>query len=198
MKRISLVVMVMIAGILMMQSCKNDSDVKKSAREKLHQTDQKIAKTSKQAKDVIKKVAEEPVGPLTTVEFKNKVYDFGTVMEGEYVEHDFEFKNTGNEPLILKKVKPSCGCTVPTWPRDPIPPGKTGIIHAKFNTARRGRPGGAPQNKHITVTGNIEGGKVVLTLKGKVDKKDDGKVKVKKNIKSAVKTKKRGIKAVTK
>jgi len=198
MKRISLLALVLIAGMLMMQSCKKDSDVKKSAREKLHNTDKKIAGTAKNARDVIKKKAEEPAGPLTTVEFKDKTYDFGTVMEGEYVEHDFVFKNTGNEPLILKNVKPSCGCTVPTWPREPIPPGKTGVIHAKFNTARRGRPGGAPQNKHITVTGNIKGGKVVLTLKGKVDKKDDGKAKVKKNLKSPVTTKKRGIKAVKK
>ena len=180
MKKLTLLVFALLTTVFVMQSCKNDSDVKESAKEKLHSTDKKIAETSKNAKDVLNKKEAEPVGPLTTVKFDEKSYDFGKVMEGEIVEHDYHFTNTGDEPLILKKVKASCGCTVPTWPRKPIPPGGKGLIHAKFDTKRRGRPGGAPQNKRITVTGNIEGGNVVLTLKGLVDRKEDPNAKINK------------------
>ena len=180
MKKVSLLVFALLAAVFVMQSCKSDNDVKESAKEKLHSTDKKIAETSKSAKDVLNKKEAEPVGPLTTVEFKEKTFDFGKVMDGEIVEHDYHFTNTGDEPLILKKVKASCGCTVPTWPRKPIPPGGKGVIHAKFDTKRRGRPGGAPQNKRITVTGNIEGGNVILTLKGLIDKKEDPNAKINK------------------
>jgi hypothetical protein len=180
MKKLSLLVFALLTTVFVMQSCKNDNDVKESAKEKLHNTDKKIAETSKSAKDVLNKKTSESVGPLTTVEFKEKSFDFGKVMDGEIVEHDYHFTNTGDEPLILKKVKASCGCTVPTWPRKPIAPGGKGVIHAKFDTKRRGRPGGAPQNKRITVTGNIEGGNVILTLKGLIDKKEDPNAKIKK------------------
>ena len=191
MKKLNLLLLLMFASVLMLQSCKNDDSVKESAREKLHNTDKKIAESSTNPKDVLKKKEQEPVGPTTTVEFKEKAYDFGKVMDGDIVEHDYHFTNTGDEPLILKNVKASCGCTVPTWPRKPVAPGDKGVIHARFDTKRRGRPGGAPQNKRITVTGNIEGGKVILTLKGLVDKKEDPNAKVKqvKQPKSAKKVK---------
>jgi len=177
MKRISLLVVAIIAMVFVLQSCKEDSKVKQEAREHLSSAKDKINNATKNPKDVLKKQVVEPVGPTTTIDFTEKTFDFGKVMEGEIVEHDYKFKNTGSEPLVLKKVKASCGCTVPTWPRNAIAPGESGIIHAKFDTKRRGRPGGAPQNKSITVTGNITGGKVVLKLKGLIDKKEGLKVK---------------------
>ena len=73
----------------------------------------------------------------------------------------------------MKNVKASCGCTTPSWPREPIAPGESGKIHAAFDTNGRGAVGGAVQSKTITVTGNFEGGTVQLTLKGLVDKKAD-------------------------
>lgn len=177
MKRISLLIVVMIAATFVFQSCKNDSEVKDSAREQLKNPKDKIAEAAVNPKDLIKKEAEEPVGPTTTIVFKSETFDFGKVMDGEIVEHDYVFTNTGTEPLILKKVKASCGCTTPSWPRNAIAPGETGKIHARFDTKKRGKVGGAPQNKRITVTGNIEGGKKVLTLKGLIDKKNDPNAK---------------------
>jgi len=173
MKRVSLLFVVVLAAMFVVQSCKEDSKVKESAREQLSSAKDKVNNATKNPKDVLKKQEAEPVGPTTKVEFEEMSYDFGKVMEGTVVEHDYKFKNVGTEPLVLKKVKASCGCTVPTWPRNAIAPGESAVIHAKFDTKRRGRPGGAPQNKSITVTGNIEGGKVVLKLKGLVDKKVD-------------------------
>jgi hypothetical protein len=114
-------------------------------------------------------INQEPAGPLTNIKFKEEAYDFGTVKDGVLVEHEYEFVNDGDNPLVLKNVKASCGCTTPSWPRDPIAPGKTGRIHAAFDTKGRGSEGGSVQNKTITVIGNFEGGSIVLTLRGLID-----------------------------
>jgi hypothetical protein len=70
-------------------------------------------------------------------EFTNEggtVWNFGTIQQGDSPEFSFTFKNTGNEPMIISNAKGSCGCTVPQWPKDPIPPGENGEIAVKFNS----------------------------------------------------------------
>lgn len=95
------------------------------------------------------KVFEESVnGPK--IVFKESSFDFGDINQGDVVEHVFDFENTGNEPLILSDVKTTCGCTAPSWPRQPIGPGESGKITVKFNS--RGKVG--MQNKIITVLSN--------------------------------------------
>lgn len=77
----------------------------------------------------------------------------------------FEFKNTGDAPLIITNVQSTCGCTVPSKPKEPILPGKTGKIDVKYNM----NPG--PIRKTITVESNAvnyENGRVPLTIKGEV------------------------------
>ena len=64
-----------------------------------------------------------PSGPATTISFEEPVYDFGTRKTGEFVDHVYKFKNTGSEPLVITNAKGSCGCTVPEWPKEPIPAG---------------------------------------------------------------------------
>ncbi len=167
MKKSSLLLMFIAFLAFSAQSCKNDKEVKDDAKKEM--TNAKKTDANK-PKDLILKKSEEPVGPTTTVKFKENEYNFGKVMEGKIVEYDFEFTNTGKEPLTLKSVKASCGCTTPSWPRTPIAPGEKGKIHARFDTKRRGRVGGKPENKRITVTGNMEGGKQILTLKGTIDR----------------------------
>jgi len=105
------------------------------------------------------------------LEFKTELHDFGTVPEGPAAEYEFVFKNTGKEPILLQQVHASCGCTTPTWSKDPVLPGKTGIIKASFATQGRG---GAPFNKAITVTSNA--GTKVLTIKGAVEKAPESSV----------------------
>jgi len=175
----SLILSMILLSFMVMQSCNLTKKTQKqeAINENAPIKEQKAVNNKTEAdKSKVKMVRAEDYLkslPKTTVEFKEKAFDFGTVMEGEIVEHDFTFTNTGNDPLILSKVRSSCGCTVPSWPKVPIAPGKTAVIKAKFNTKRRGRPGGAPQHKTIRVSGNFEGGQVILTLKGKVDKKTD-------------------------
>jgi hypothetical protein len=81
------------------------------------------------------------------IKFSSTEHDFGTVKQGEKVKHSFEFKNIGNGPIKLSKVKPSCGCTSPHWTKDPVQPGGTGVVDVEFNSA--GKSG--KQRKSVTV-----------------------------------------------
>ncbi|MBL7717325.1 MAG: DUF1573 domain-containing protein [Flavipsychrobacter sp.] len=96
--------------------------------------------------------------------FTNDAHDFGTVAEGPAADYEFQFKNTGKEPLIIESVHASCGCTTPSYSKEAIAPGKSGSIKASYNTI--GRPGAF--TKTITVTSNA--GTKVLTIKGNVEK----------------------------
>ena len=84
------------------------------------------------------------------------------------------------EPLILSNVTSSCGCTVPTWPQEPILPGKSDVIKVTYNTNNVG-----PINKTITVTSNAKTSRLVLSIKGTVTPKPAEQVPVKSNDNSA-------------
>lgn len=86
----------------------------------------------------------------TTVQWLDSVLDKGAITEGEKIEILYRFKNTGDHPLIIKDVRPSCGCTVAEKPLEPIVPGKEGSIKALFNS--QNKPG--PNHKTITVISN--------------------------------------------
>lgn len=107
--------------------------------------------------------------PATTLKPENMAFvtdthEFGTVAEGPAAVYEFTFKNTGKEPILVERVQASCGCTTPSYSKDPVLPGKTGSIKASFAT--QGRPGAF--TKTITVVSNA--GTKVLTIKGQVEK----------------------------
>lgn len=110
-----------------------------------------------------------PNAPKIT--FKEEVYDFKEVPEGPQVTHEFVFTNTGKEPLVLSNVRASCGCTTPSWPKEPVLPGKEGTIVVTYNT--QGRPG--PFTKTVTITSNADVPEKVITIKGEVIKDDPEK-----------------------
>lgn len=103
--------------------------------------------------------AQEVVYP--TLDFDKKTHDFGTIDEGDVVEHTFTFTNNGKAPLVITAARGSCGCTVPTWTKKPVAPGDTGEMLVKFNS--RGKRN--QQNKTVTVTANTESGKETLQIK---------------------------------
>ena len=109
-----------------------------------------------------------PTGPTTTIQYDETSFDFGVADEGTIVKHVYKFKNTGNEPLIISNAKGSCGCTVPTWPKQPVAPGATGEINVEFNT--KGKPG--RQSKQVTVTANTNPTDTHLEITGEVRGKD--------------------------
>jgi len=113
-------------------------------------------------------IAQQETEKVTTngpeITFTETLHDYGEVALNGDGTHEFEFTNTGNEPLILSRPRSSCGCTVPTWPRQPILPGEKEKIKVTYNTAKAG-----PFNKTVTVMSNAKNNSnVVLRIKGTV------------------------------
>jgi|TARA_B100001971_G_C18106632_1_gene491870 hypothetical protein len=99
--------------------------------------------------------------------FKKTTHDYGTIDLNGDGTYNFEFTNIGNEPLILSKPRSSCGCTVPSWPKEPILPGETNKIKVTYNTHKSGA-----FNKTVTVFSNSKKkSTTLLRIKGKVEKK---------------------------
>lgn len=156
---------------LTMIACQGDADdARAKARESLATSaDGTVAPTAADPNAQPQAVAAEgtaPAGPTTTMTFEQTDYDFGSVKEGEKVQHTYKFKNTGSEPLIISGAKGSCGCTVPKWPSEPIPPGGTGVIDVQFDS--KGKPG--KQTKRVTVNANTIPAQTFLNISGNVEK----------------------------
>ncbi len=119
-----------------------------------------------QEKKQVVSTTDKPATTLTTdnVSFTSESYDFGTISEGPSAEHVFTFTNTGREPLVIERVQPSCGCTAPDWTKEPVGPGKTGMVKATYGT--QGRPGHF--EKTMTVFTNA--GTKMVSFKGTVEK----------------------------
>lgn len=98
-----------------------------------------------------------------TIDFVSKVIDYGIIENKADGARKFIFTNNGTEPLVIKNAKGSCGCTVPTWPKEPIAPGATSEIGVNYDTKRIGK-----FTKTITLTTNVEKRPVILTIKGEV------------------------------
>jgi Protein of unknown function (DUF1573) len=92
--------------------------------------------------------------------FETTYHNFGKIEQGEVVKYDFKFKNTGDAMLIITSVNSTCGCTVPSFPRDPVMPGDSGVISVEFNS--RGKSN--IQKKPITIMANTNPRKTVLNI----------------------------------
>lgn len=93
-------------------------------------------------------------------------HDFGTLKQGSECVFEFKFKNAGKEPLVISNAQPSCGCTVPQWPKEPVKPGELSVIKVKYDSNRVG-----PFEKTITVTSNAKTQQKVIRIKGKIEAK---------------------------
>ena len=98
------------------------------------------------------------------IEMLETRYDFGEMLQGESVTHDFILKNTGGADLIITAAKGSCGCTIPEWPKNPIANGEEAVIKVTFNSA--GKSG--KQNKTVTLVSNAIPNTKVITINGNV------------------------------
>lgn len=110
-------------------------------------------------------VSAQVAGPQ--IEFERTEHDYGEIEQGGNGKTEFSFTNTGTEPLIISKAKGSCGCTVPTWPKEPIAPGAKATIEVKYDTKRVG-----PISKSVTITSNsVDNSTALLKIKGSVKAK---------------------------
>ncbi|MDR1005448.1 MAG: DUF1573 domain-containing protein [Bacteroidales bacterium] len=115
-----------------------------------------------------KQPAAQPVktnGAQAEIKFDKVEHDYGTIKKGGDGTCTFTYKNVGKTPLILDNARSSCGCTVPSWSKEPLMPGQSASITVKYNTNNVG-----PINKQVTVTSNAVNSKVTLHIKGKVEK----------------------------
>lgn len=101
--------------------------------------------------------------PILTL--KDTLFDFGTIFEGDIVTKEFFFTNTGTAPLLILKASSTCGCTVPEWPKTPIPPDSTASIKVKFNSLDKA----GDQTKEVTIFANTFPNAHKVTIRGKVD-----------------------------
>ncbi len=167
--------MMSVAMVAILMSCRDRAAEKRIAEleSRLAQIENSKATATTPATTTAPATEEKPAGPLPVVEFEGVDHDFGTVNEGQKVSYTYKFKNTGLAPLIIQEAKPSCGCTVPEWSKDPIPVGGSGFVKAEFDT--NGKSG--VQNKTISVTANTWPKVTQLRFKAMVTAKAAGPVK---------------------
>lgn len=101
---------------------------------------------------------------IAKLSFEEEIHDFGEVAEGAVVKHTYHFTNTGKMPLIISNARSTCGCTVPSWPEEPIAPGAKGKIEVEFNTKGKAEQ----QSKPITITANTYPASTRVFLQGYV------------------------------
>ena len=127
--------------------------------------------TNIKAQEPATKLLEEvkPSNPnAPEIAFESEIHDYGTIKQGAEGGCEFKFKNTGKEPLIISNARGSCGCTVPTWPKEPIMKGQTGIIKVHYDTKRVGA-----FTKTVTLNSNAKTDTRVLTIKGVVEASEE-------------------------
>lgn len=106
-------------------------------------------------------------GKLPVMSFAETEFDFGNIEQGTNVEHVFKFSNTGEADLVIVDAKSSCGCTVPEYTKDPVPPGGEGEMLVKFNGSGKNQV-----SKTVTITTNTAAGKEQIKIKAFVNPKD--------------------------
>ena|SRR3569832_2015836 len=98
------------------------------------------------------------------ISFETETIDYGTIKQGDDGTRIFKFKNTGKDPLVISNARGSCGCTVPTWPKEPIMKGQTAELKVHYDTKRVGA-----FTKTVTIESNAKTSSKVVTIKGTVE-----------------------------
>jgi len=139
-----------------------DNDKIQELERKISQLEQNQVVTPSSVQNV------QPADPSTVgaFAFEEEIFDFGTINEGEVVEHLFKFKNEGQVPLIISNIQASCGCTSPEWSKSPVKPGGEGFVKVVFNS--RGKSG--VQSPTVTIQANTNPSVTRLRLKGEVNR----------------------------
>ena len=106
-----------------------------------------------------------PAGAFPKFSFDQEEHNFGQIRDGDIVSPTFRFTNSGEAPLIISKATAACGCTVPQWPKQPIPVGGSGEIQVQFDSSNK--PG--MQNKVVTITANTESKVKKLLIRAQVN-----------------------------
>lgn len=132
---------IIILSTLLFTQCRTKSSSPTLTVEKFNHdsilANDKTLKKADSVRNITEQFEEERLKTVTSIKFDKEVYDFGTCTEGDKVKKTIEFTNTGKLPLIIDQAYGSCGCTVPTYDKEPVQPGKKGKIEVEFNSENR-------------------------------------------------------------
>jgi len=102
---------------------------------------------------------------LPQFKFEHTDFDFGLIYEGEKVVHKYKFTNTGGSALVIADISSTCGCTIPTYSKEPVAPGEEGYIEVSFDSSgRRGL-----QHKAITILANTQPNRIELKFTAEIE-----------------------------
>jgi hypothetical protein len=163
-----------VAALSMMIAFGSSCSPKNEQEAKIQALEEKIAALETQGSGVtpVNVQTTESADPATlgAFEFPEMVYDFGTIPEGQVIEHLFKFTNNGQAPLVISNITASCGCTSPDWTKTPVKPGEQGFVKVVFNsTAKSGT-----QSPTVSIQANTNPTVTRLSLKGSVTPKIAG------------------------
>lgn len=156
------VILILSLSLILGIACNNSADSKKTAEasiQEIKSTDVNQIVTDNTPTDTVN---------VAKMSFDVDRYNFGTVDEGEVVKHVYKFTNTGKIPLTISNARSTCGCTVPTWPKEPIGVGESGEIEVAFNTQGKRNK----QRKPVTITANTYPAQTVVYLDGDINPVD--------------------------
>ena len=139
-----------------------EEDKKKRSSSKKESSTNKPARTDKTASTDSKPTEKKSTSgkKVAKMKFVNDTHAFGIIKPGDVIEHKFEFTNTGTKDLVITDAKSTCGCTQPSFPFIPIPPGEKGFIGVKYDST--GKLGSQKPTVTITTNGSPKTRKVYL------------------------------------
>lgn len=167
MKSMKLLPVYLLAGAFLAAGCNSQSDGKDERIDALEQKITHLEQGQVTMPANSQSVSAADPGSIGQFEFEKNEHDFGAITEGNVVEHEFEFTNTGQAPLVISNVQASCGCTSPDWTKAPIKPGDKGFVKVVFNSA--GKPG--VQSPTVSIQANTSPSVTRLRLKGTVNRR---------------------------
>lgn len=134
---------------------------------------QKKTPPKKQRPKSVKKQKASAQKPMSIIKFDKPIFDFGEITEGDIIDHDFHFENTGNAPLQILEADATCGCATPEIPFLDIAPGQKSKIHVTYNSVNKE----GYETPSITIKTNGAPTYYKLKLQGTIKPRKESKVK---------------------
>src|SRR5690554_319553 len=167
MKHLKLMPAYILAGALLVVGCDSKSGEKDERIDALEQKISQLEQGQVAAPSNAQSVTAADPSSIGQFEFESIEFDFGTINEGKVVEHEFEFTNVGQAPLVISNVQASCGCTSPDWTKTPVKPGDKGFVKVVFNSAAKS----GVQSPTVSIQANTSPSVTRLRLKGNVNQR---------------------------
>jgi len=167
MKQLNLLPAYFLAGALLVTGCDSKSGEKDERIDALEQKISQLEQGQVAAPSNAQSVTAADPSSIGQFEFESIEFDFGTINEGKVVEHEFEFTNVGQAPLVISNVQASCGCTSPDWTKTPVKPGDKGFVKVVFNSAAKS----GVQSPTVSIQANTSPSVTRLRLKGNVNQR---------------------------